>query len=184
MVDYQKVYEIFSRTTPMKTDCGQLCNAACCQIEQYGENMGLYLLPGEEAMHDQNDGWLSWELEDRDKNGLPKSWPEKVWFVRCHGPLRCKRNLRPIQCRSFPCWPYLYENGELAIMIYDFELPYECPLVDDSDNINPAFYEMLYEGWSELLKDEQIKAMIYEDSRLTDEAGIPPMIVYKPELKD
>ncbi|MBQ1827107.1 MAG: hypothetical protein II126_03955 [Erysipelotrichaceae bacterium] len=184
MIDYRKIYEIFSRATPMITDCGRLCNAACCQIDDYGDTMGLYLLPGEESVHDMNDDWLSWQLEDRDENGLPASWPKKIWFVRCHGPLSCKRELRPIQCRSFPCWPYLDENDELSIMMYDFELPYECPLIDNSDNINPAFYQMLYEGWSQLLKDPQIHAMIYEDSRLTDEAGIPPYIVYKPELKD
>ena len=33
--------------TPMITDCGALCGAACCQPDEDGQG-GVYLFPGEE----------------------------------------------------------------------------------------------------------------------------------------
>ena len=34
--------------TPLKSDCGALCGAACCQADEDGQG-GMYLFPGEEA---------------------------------------------------------------------------------------------------------------------------------------
>ena len=180
-VDYAKVYELLDSVTPMRMDCGQFCNAACCQIDQYSETVGIYLMNGEETMHDQSDEWLSWQKQDRDESGYPESWPQDIWFVRCHGPGKCKRNLRPVQCRTFPCWPYLSKDGKLSIAMLDVELPYVCPLIENSDSINPAFFHALYDGWKLLIEDQANYDMVYQDSRFSDESGIPPVIVYSPE---
>ena len=36
--------------TPLKSDCGRVCGAACCRPVQ-GEETGMLLFPGEEAFY-------------------------------------------------------------------------------------------------------------------------------------
>ena len=40
-------YEILGDLTPLKSNCGKLCGAACCESDETGEN-GMLLFPYEE----------------------------------------------------------------------------------------------------------------------------------------
>ena len=42
-------YTLIGEKTPLMTDCGALCGAACCQPDEDGQG-GVYLFPGEEAL--------------------------------------------------------------------------------------------------------------------------------------
>ena len=40
--------ELLKDLTPLKTDCGRLCQGACCQGD---EGTGMLLFPGEDALY-------------------------------------------------------------------------------------------------------------------------------------
>ena len=45
---------------PIDGDCGRLCGAACCTAgDTDGEELGIYLYPGEEKLHSRKDDWLT-----------------------------------------------------------------------------------------------------------------------------
>ena len=53
-----RAYAILGDLTPMMTDCGMLCGAACCQADEDGQG-GVHLFPGERArLEDCNWGWI------------------------------------------------------------------------------------------------------------------------------
>ena len=62
---WQAIYRLLDRVSPVPYDCGKLCGSACCTIsgDHPDEEMGIYLYPGEEQIHDQDDPWLCWTVE-------------------------------------------------------------------------------------------------------------------------
>ncbi len=81
--------------TPLKTDCGRLCGAACCQpATADGQPSGMYLFPGEQSLYGPDQAWAQvmptdWEIENR-----------AVPLLVCEGT--CPREERPLACRLFP----------------------------------------------------------------------------------
>ena len=55
------------------------------------ESLGIYLLPGEDKVHDRNDSWLTWSAEPAEDYEFPESWTGKVYFVRRKTPPVCPR---------------------------------------------------------------------------------------------
>ena len=74
---------LIGERTPLRSDCGQLCGAACCQADEDGQG-GMYLFPGEEAL-----------LHGEDSDFAP--------IYTCDGT--CARENRPLACRIFPLTP-------------------------------------------------------------------------------
>ena len=179
--EYQAIYRLLDRVSPLEYDCGTLCGAACCTTERNGEQsdgsdpegsseMGIYLLPGEDKIHDRNDDWLSWSAEEAEDYDFPDSWRGKVYFVKCGGPGKCKRKLRPIQCRTFPLVPHITEDDELLLIYNDMELPYRCPLIDDEMAIDERFFRATYTAWSRLIEDPLIYDLVKMDSEAREES--------------
>lgn len=197
--DYEKIYSLLESVSPIDGDCGKLCSSACCALDgnfqdgirdetffaesdgETDEEVGIYLLPGEEKLHDKNDPWLEWSEEDAQSAGFPESWKEKVFFVKCRGADLCKRELRPIQCRTFPAAPYLTEEGELFLILYTDILPYKCPLVYGGFHLNDDFLAATFSAWSKLIEDQRIFDLVSEDSRFRDEFGMQIVKLYGPE---
>ena len=165
---FRAIYRLLDRVSPVPFDCGRICGAVCCQQEE-GEEMGLFLLPGEEKIHDKKDAWLSWEELDTEEYDFPASWKGKVFFVNCRGPEHCRRSLRPIQCRTFPLKPclarevedpsrilYREEGEELALILSDDALPYHCPLIESRAKLDEAFIKATYTVWKHLMRDPLI----------------------------
>ena len=75
--------------TPLKTDCGLLCEHACCLPDEDGQG-GVYLFPGETAMTGDWGDIVSAEM-------LPGVQAD---MLVCNG--MCDRVLRPLACRFFP----------------------------------------------------------------------------------
>ena len=168
--DYLEIYESLNRVSPLDTDCGELCSACCCTAEEAEREMGIYLLPGEDKVHDRHDGWLSWTAEDAEDYDFPESWQGKVYFVRCKGPGYCRREIRPIQCRSFPLLPHLTEDDELMMVYNDLELPYRCPLIDEEIPLNDDFVEATRKAWEKLITDPLIRDLVMADSEEREQA--------------
>ena len=168
---YRAIYRLLDRVSPLDTDCGALCGAACCtSAYEDGEEMGIFLLPGEDALHSPQDEWLDWSEESAEELGFPDSWPDTVNFVHCKTPPHCPRAKRPIQCRSFPLTPHLNEDGEMSLVYNDLDLPYRCPLIDEQTPLNDSFVQATETVWKHLIRDPRIRDLVREDSAAREEA--------------
>ena len=169
--DFKKIYDMLDNATPFIHDCAASlsCSEACCKVpEDYDHDMGMYMLPGEDVMHDLEDDWLNWRIAAYNAHDLPKEWKDRedpIYVVMCNGPEHCKRELRPIQCRTFPLTPYIDEDGALHIVKYPGHLPYTCPLITEDISVDKRFVELVYEAWSILVADEMIRHMVVHDSK-------------------
>ena len=168
---YQAIYRLLDRVSPLPGDCGKLCGAACCTVEGESE-MGIYLLPGEDKIHDKSDPWLKWTTEDAENYEFPDSWRGKVFFVRCTTPPICPREKRPIQCRTYPLIPHIYADGELDLMYNDALVPYKCPIIEEEMPLEERFVKATYTVWKRLITDPLIYDLIRSDSIAREEAAL------------
>lgn len=159
---YRAIYRLLDRVSPADFDCGELCGAACCTAEE--EDMGIYLLPGEEALFAQSSEWFEWSMLDADECGFPASWQGSLPFLKCKTPPFCRRSERPIQCRTFPLMPYLTEDGHLEMLYNDNDLPYLCPLIEDEIPLNDSFVRATHTVWKHLIRDPRIYDLVQADS--------------------
>ena len=106
-------YNLFENKTPLKYDCGKLCGGACCKGD---ENTGMVLFPGEEKFIDPNT-----RIAETDG----------VKYAVCGGT--CDRSRRPLSCRIFPLFPYMYRDGERVRVkaVRDIRAAV-CPLCEDA----------------------------------------------------
>ena len=85
---YEKIYKTLGELTPLKADCGLLCDGACCKGD---EKTGMRLFPHEESS-------LRTILTE-----------DGVRLAVCDGT--CDRSKRPLACRIFPFFPQLMKRG-------------------------------------------------------------------------
>lgn len=161
---YRAIYRLLNRVSPIDSDCGMLCGAACCMAEDNEEEMGIYLLPGEEALFKEEASWFEWRTQSSEEYGFPESWDDEIPFIKCKTPPHCSRPDRPIQCRTFPLMPYLSEDGELEMLYNDNELPYFCPLIEEEIPLNDDFVKATRTVWKRLLRDPRIYDLVRMDS--------------------
>lgn len=168
---YRAIYRLLNRVSPLPTDCGQLCSAACCNCggdsggDSLDFDMGIYLLPGEEKLFTQKEDWLKWTAEYAEDYEFPSSWSGKVYFIRCKNPPHCPREMRPLQCRFYPLAPYLTEKGELKLILSPTELPYQCPLISDKITLQDSFVKATHTVWKRLIRDPLIYDLVKMDSK-------------------
>lgn len=103
-----KAYEILDTLTPLRSDCGRLCNAACCKGDS---NTGMLLFPGEEKLYEHN-------------SELKIITSQKYQLLICNGT--CTRSVRPLSCRIFPL-AIVNNNGTLRVIADPRSIPI-CPL--------------------------------------------------------
>jgi len=163
---WKAIYRLLNRVSPIDGDCGKLCGAACCTCSEEvdEETMGIYLYPGEEKIHDKNCDWLEWTVEKAEDYDFPDSWSGNIYFVRCKTPPVCPRSMRPFQCRTFPLTPHITEEGLLVLINNDEDLPYNCPLIENSTELNQDFVKATYTVWTHLLRDPLILDLVEMDS--------------------
>ncbi len=171
---YQAIYRLLNSVTPLKSDCGLLCDAACCQSSE--DNMGIYLLPGEEKLFTRQETWLKWEIENAENFDFPDSWYGKIYFIRCSNAPFCPRNQRPLQCRFFPLAPHIADNGKLVLILYPAKLPYVCPLIDQHIPLDQSYIKAVYTVWHRLIQDPLIYDLVLYDSKNRDNYAVE--IVY------
>ncbi len=169
---YKAIYRLLNKVSPLPSDCGQLCSAACCSCggDAADENgldfdMGIYLLPGEEKLFSRKETWLKWSVENAEDYEFPDSWQGKIYFVRCKTPPHCPREKRPLQCRFYPLAPYLTDDGKLRLILSPADLPYSCPLIADNIPLQPSFIKATYTVWKRLIRDPVIRDLVEMDSK-------------------
>lgn len=100
---------MFDGLTPLKADCGVVCNAACCKGDS---DTGMLLFPHEDTV-----------LSITEKDGRR--------LAVCDGT--CDRKTRPLSCRIFPFFPAVTESG--IEVTADYRGAAVCPLISHQDEI-------------------------------------------------
>lgn len=140
----ERAYAVIGDLTPMLTDCGALCEAACCEADEDGQG-GVYLFPGEDACMGKC-GWGKIEPDD-------------------FGPMlvcdhRCDRNRRPLACRIFPLTPAKNAAGKWTVRM-DARARAMCPLVRSGvKGLNPDFARSVVKAIRTIAKDPEGEAFL------------------------
>lgn len=158
---YNKIYKMLDDVTPLKVDCGRLCNSACCDASE--DVSGMYLFPGEEIMFEELPNWAkiydSRFTYDNCKAGR---------LLTCTGT--CDRNLRPLSCRIFPLMPYA-KRGEKLKIVMDIRARGLCPLASNMkvEDLDPRFVERVTQTMNMCMKVKPIREFIYSLSESIDD---------------
>ena len=122
--------ELLETVTPLKRDCGRLCGARCCAPLE-GEETGMLLFAGEEALYAGKPGWKLRETE-------------RGMLAVCPGT--CAREERPLSCRIFPLMPEAGADGKIRVRM-DERARAVCPLSwQGLSALDPAFIEAVREA--------------------------------------
>lgn len=108
-----RAYAAIGERTPLCSDCGALCGAACCESDGDGQG-GVDLLPGEESLI----GSAEWMETSHD----PSMDAE---MIVCKA--MCNREKRPFLCRVFPLCPVVGKDGRWTVRM-DARARAMCPL--------------------------------------------------------
>lgn len=138
---YKYAYSRLESSTPLKSDCGVLCEKRCCGGDS---KTGMLLFPGEKTT-----------LNVIEENGRR--------LAVCNGS--CNRGERPLSCRLFPFFPVIDEKGRVRAKI-DFRGFGICPLVEHRDKVvfSKRFLHRVAEVGEALAKNEQCRAFMKEVS--------------------
>lgn len=143
---YDKIFGILGDLTPLKADCGQLCNGACCKGDT---QTGMRLFPHEESCLKVT--------ENESGNRL----------AVCDGS--CDRTKRPLSCRIFPFFPTIDEKGRIFIEP-DYRASRLCPLIEHMEEVkfDPRFFRALKKAGKTLAKDEECRRFLYDITQEID----------------
>lgn len=175
----EKIHEKLNKVSPVDYDCGKLCGEICCvyDSESYAnDDLILYLLPGEELIYENNEYF---ELKHFNINEInyPHSWKNGVYTVKCKKPPHCIRDIRPIQCRTFPLIPHISKDNHFYLIFDDSQYPYRCPLISDDIKLNDDFIDETYKVWRLLLKNHLVYDLVDMDSRKRENSKIKYKII-------
>lgn len=142
----QRAYAAIGDLTPMKSDCGQLCGAACCTTDEDDQG-GVNLLPGEEKQLENID----WGKIDRDPHmGAPMLMCTKM----------CEREKRPFLCRIFPLCPVIGKSGKWTVRM-DARARAVCPMTRGGINgLDPDFVRSCARAVRILAEDAEGEAFL------------------------
>ena len=144
--------EKLNHVTPLKRDCGRVCGARCCRSCE-GEETGMLLFPGEEALY---TGWEGWKVLDTETGKL----------AVCPGI--CDRDERPLACRLFPLLPVIRDGRVKAAV--DQRARAVCPLARQGLRaMDPAFADAVREAGEILAADEKQRNMLEKLTAEQDE---------------
>ena len=139
---YIPIYESLENVTPLKKDCGMLCDAACCKDGE--EKTGMLLFPFEEKLLSGADFAT---IEDSNCE-YGDTEVAKLFF--CEGT--CNRALRPLACRIFPLMPYL-KNGKMTLVMNPMAKGI-CPLARSLEisDLEPKFVKAVKKAMNRIMK--------------------------------
>ena len=134
--------ELLENLTPLKTDCGRLCQGACCRGD---EATGMLLFPGEEALY-EGCAFARVVPTDFSLGGTPAQ------LLVCDG--RCDRKNRPLACRLFPLF-LKFREDQTPVLRMDARARAVCPLTDYGlKALDPEFRQAARRAYDLLLEDK------------------------------
>lgn len=152
-----RAYAAIGDRTPMLSDCGPLCGAACCQTDADGQG-GVYLFPGEDALL-EHCGW---------GRIVPDAFAP---ILLCDGP--CDRARRPLGCRIFPLTPVRGKSGRWTVRM-DARARAMCPLAAHGvRGLDPAFVRAARDALRIVAEDPEGDAFLEKWFALEEEYRRP-----------
>ena len=140
--------ELLKTLTPLKTDCGRLCQGACCQGDA---GTGMLLFPGEDALYENCDFA---RITDAD---FALGGKTAKLFV-CEG--RCPRDERPLACRLFPLFLAFLKSGKTKVRM-DTRAAHVCPLHDYGVvGLDEAFVAAARRAYDMLLENPECESYL------------------------
>lgn len=141
----EEAYGLLRTATPLKKDCGRMCDRRCCQGD---ETEGMWLFPGEEQLFAawREEGDQSFTIQPTQDNlGYP--------LLVCKGI--CDRRHRPLACRIYPLFPLVEgpPGRERIRLLYDPRGGRTCPLVAGRLPLDFAFCRAVRRMARVLLRD-------------------------------
>jgi len=160
---YRTLYKIIGDATPLRVDCGKLCDNACCAVTD--EITGMYLFPHESVMYENMPAWG--EVYDTD---FTYGEGKKARLFTCTGT--CDRAMRPLSCRIFPLIPYAHKGEELKI-IMDKRGRGMCPLIDaiKIEELSDEFVKKVTGAMKLCMCNRETREFIYALTQSIDEIG-------------
>lgn len=162
----RQAYEALGEWTPLKTNCGKLCGAACCQSDESGEN-GMLLFPHEEWFYRKPIDGFPFHLAEDD--ALFKGGKRLV----CQGS--CPREFRPLACRLFPLRIRLVSDplGEKTVVFPEID-PRSwccCPLPEQGGlrAMSDEFIQGVRRAGECLIRNDDMLEALYNEQKLLDE---------------
>jgi len=144
----QTARSLLRELTPLKTDCGRLCEGACCKGD---EGTGMLLFPGEEALY-EGCGFARIVPADFELGEKPA-----LLFV-CEG--HCPRDARPLSCRLFPLFLAFLKSGKTKVRM-DTRAAQVCPLYEyGAVGLDADFVAAAREAYDTLLTCPQCEAYL------------------------
>jgi len=143
---YKKLNDILGDKTPLKSDCGVLCDCACCK----GDDLtGMLLFPGESS-----------DLEIKITETGER-------LAVCNG--KCNREKRPLSCKIFPFFPTVDEKGRVYIE-KDMRAIRLCPLLSHSDEIifDRKFFKALKKVGKILARNDECRRFLEKNTEEID----------------
>ena len=133
----KEAYDLIGDKTPLKSDCGEWCGAACCGTDADGQG-GVWLYPGEA----ENLSGAEWaEIREREAGTI----------LLCKG--MCERGTRPFGCRIFPLAPVKRADGSWTVRI-DARAKAVCPLANSGlKGLDSAFVRAAAKAVARLAED-------------------------------
>ena len=144
--------ELLMNLTPLRDDCGRRCAGACCHSLE-GEETGMLLFPGEEALYASLPGFRMVETA-------------AGTLLICSGT--CDRSQRPLSCRLFPLLPVL--RGDAVRVEMDERARPVCPLVRyGKAGLSAEFAEAVEAVGKALAEDPEQAAFLRQLTQAQDE---------------
>lgn len=155
--EVQKVYSLLEDVTPLKFDCGKLCENACCKNNVFSDDSeGMLLLP--------------FEKEYLSGKGFDIKETSDASFIFCG--VKCDRKYRPFMCRIFPYYIRISQNGastRIHILTDPRALSF-CPVAKRTKGArtNILFKRSILRAARILIKDKETKAQLLKTSEECD----------------
>lgn len=147
----ESAYEMIGRATPLKSDCGKLCDGACCTSKGY-----MLLFPYE---HEVLLG-KGFDITIKELDGYGP-----VYTLTCNGS--CDRGIRPLSCRIFPLAPKI-KDGELFVRI-DPRARNVCPLSHKSIlSLDKEFTNIIKKTLNMLFQNDRMAQYLKAVSDIAD----------------
>ncbi len=150
--ELRRARDLLMDVTPLCSDCGLLCGAACCRSHP-GEQTGMLLFPGEEALY----------MDDASFRMLPT---KQGTLLICSG--HCNRANRPLACRMFPLLILVREDGVKVAM--DAAARAVCPLAKQGKQaLSQTFVARVREAGRCLVENKRLAAHLALLTSMQDE---------------
>lgn len=135
---YRNAARLLQNSTPLRADCGALCDRACCRGD---EETGMLLFPGETT-----------PFRVVAQNGRR--------VAVCGG--QCDRSDRPLSCRLFPFLPVPTDDGTISVRL-DMRGQGVCPLVrlEKEAAFSHRFLHRVRRAGQQLLRDSETRAFLW-----------------------